>query len=71
LKARGCDWFDVSNGGLAPQQKISSGPSYQVPFAERIKAETGISTIAVGAVTEAIQAVTIVANGQADMVAIA
>ncbi|TCS39059.1 2,4-dienoyl-CoA reductase-like NADH-dependent reductase (Old Yellow Enzyme family) [Paucimonas lemoignei] len=71
LKARGCDWIDASSGGLAPEQKIAFGPGYQVPFAERIKAETGITTIAVGAITEAAQAENIVASGQADMVAIA
>ena len=33
LKARGCDWIDVSSGGISPQQKIVLGPGYQVPFA--------------------------------------
>lgn len=42
-------------------------PSYQVPFAEKIKAETGILTGAVGAITEAAQADEIIASGKADL----
>jgi 2,4-dienoyl-CoA reductase-like NADH-dependent reductase (Old Yellow Enzyme family) len=71
LKKRGCDFIDVSSGGLSPQQKIVLGPGYQVPFAQRIKAETGMPTIAVGLITEAEQAEEIVASGKADMVALA
>jgi 2,4-dienoyl-CoA reductase-like NADH-dependent reductase (Old Yellow Enzyme family) len=71
LKARGCDWIDVSSGGLSPDQKILITPGYQVPYAQRIKSEIGITTIAVGAITEPKQAEMIVANGQADLVAIA
>jgi 2,4-dienoyl-CoA reductase-like NADH-dependent reductase (Old Yellow Enzyme family) len=71
LKARGCDFLDVSSGGLSPQQQITLGPGYQVPFAERLKKEAGMPTIAVGLITEAKQAETIVTSGQADMVALA
>ena len=71
LKARGCDWIDASSGGLSPDQKIPVGPGYQVQFAERIQREVGIPTMAVGMITDAIQAETIVSTGQADMVAIA
>ena len=53
LKARGVDWIDASSGGVSPQQKIPLGPGYQVQFAEAIKRETGIATIAVGLITEA------------------
>jgi NADPH2 dehydrogenase len=70
LKARGVDWIDVSSGGLSAQQKIPIGPGYQVPFAERIKA-TGVTTFAVGLITEARQAEAIVAEGKADCVALA
>lgn len=70
LKPRGCDFIHVSSGGLSPQQQIALAPDYQVPFAERIKLETGLPTIAVGLVTEPAQAEAIVARGQADMVAI-
>jgi 2,4-dienoyl-CoA reductase-like NADH-dependent reductase (Old Yellow Enzyme family) len=71
LKARGCDWIDVSSGGVSPLQKITLGPGYQVPFAETVKREIGVPTIAVGLVTEAAQAEQIVATGQADLVAFA
>ena len=37
LHARGCDFMDVSSGGVSPRQKIPVGPNYQVPFAEAIK----------------------------------
>jgi 2,4-dienoyl-CoA reductase-like NADH-dependent reductase (Old Yellow Enzyme family) len=71
LKAAGCDFIDVSSAGNDPRQKIVLGPGYQVPFAEAIKKATGIPVMAVGLITEAEQAEAIVANGQADMVAIA
>jgi len=71
LKARGCDFIHVSSGGLSPAQAIPLGPNYQVPFATRVKQETGMPTIAVGLITEAQQAEAIVAAGQADMVSLA
>jgi 2,4-dienoyl-CoA reductase-like NADH-dependent reductase (Old Yellow Enzyme family) len=71
LKQLGCDYIHVSSGGLSPQQKIPVGPNYQVPFAEIIKRESGLPTIAVGLITEPEQAEAIVATGQADMVALA
>jgi 2,4-dienoyl-CoA reductase-like NADH-dependent reductase (Old Yellow Enzyme family) len=71
LQRRGCSFIHVSSGGLSPQQQIPLSPGYQVPFAERIRAATGMLTIAVGMITEAEQAEAIVASGQADMVALA
>jgi len=71
LKARSCDWIDVSSGGVSPLQKIALGPGYQLPFAEAVKREVGLPTIAVGLVTQPSQAEQIVASGQADMVAMA
>jgi 2,4-dienoyl-CoA reductase-like NADH-dependent reductase (Old Yellow Enzyme family) len=71
LKARGCAAIHVSSGGVSPQQAIALGPLYQVPFAERVKAEVGLPTIAVGLITEPEQAEAIVAEGRADAVAIA
>lgn len=71
LKERGCDFIHVSSGGLDAAQQIPVGPSYQVPFAQRIKAETGLTTIAVGLITEAEQAEAIVGTGQADAIALA
>lgn len=71
LKERGCDWVDVSSGGISPRQRIRPGPGYQVPFAEAIKRATGMTTIAVGLITQPKQAEAIVADGRADMVALA
>lgn len=71
LKKRGCDWIDCSGGGISPQQKIPLGPGYQVPFAERVRRETGIPTIAIGLITDPHQAEEIVASGKADMIALA
>ena len=71
LKDLGCDFVDVSSGGLDPRQEIQAGPSYQVPFAERVRREVGIHTWAVGMITDARQAEQIVGDGQADMVALA
>jgi 2,4-dienoyl-CoA reductase-like NADH-dependent reductase (Old Yellow Enzyme family) len=71
LKDRGCDFIHVSSGGLHVDQKIALGPNYQVPFADRIKRETGLTTIAVGLITETQQAEAIVFTGQADAIALA
>jgi 2,4-dienoyl-CoA reductase-like NADH-dependent reductase (Old Yellow Enzyme family) len=71
LQKRGCSFFDVSGGGMTPEQKIPLGPGYQVPFAEAVKRETHVPTMAVGLITEADQAEEIVVSGKADMVALA
>jgi 2,4-dienoyl-CoA reductase-like NADH-dependent reductase (Old Yellow Enzyme family) len=71
LKKRGVDWIDVSSGGASPLQKIPLSPGYQVPFAQGVKEATGVTTMAVGLITEASQAEEIVSSGQADMVALA
>ena len=71
LKKRGVDWIDASSGGASPLQKIPLAPGYQVPFAEAIKQATGVTTIAVGLITEARQAEAIVGFSKADMVALA
>ena len=68
LKEKQVDLIDVSSGGLVSRQQIPLGPNYQVPFAERIKKETGILTGAVGLITKAIQAEEIVATGKADFI---
>ncbi|GAB3385388.1 NADH:flavin oxidoreductase/NADH oxidase [Humibacter soli] len=66
----GADFFDVSSGGNVPAD-IPIGPGYQVPFAERIKHETGLPVSAVGIITEPEQASAIVTSGQADAVSLA
>ena len=71
LKARGCAAIHVSSGGVSPQQAIKLGPGYQVPFAQRVKADVGITTIAVGLITEPEQAEAIIANGEADAIGVA
>ncbi len=71
LQARGCAAIHVSSGGVSPQQAIPVGPGYQVPLAQRVKAEVGLPTIAVGLITEPEQAEAIVASGEADAVALA
>jgi len=70
LKEYGCHFIHVSSGGLSPLQQIRLGPGYQVPFAARIKADTGLPTIAVGLITEPEQAAAIIATRQADLVAV-
>jgi 2,4-dienoyl-CoA reductase-like NADH-dependent reductase (Old Yellow Enzyme family) len=71
LRSRGCDWIDVSSGGISPQQRITPAPGYQVPFAEIIRNEIGIATMAVGLITEPREAEAIIADGRADLVALA
>ncbi len=71
LKPRGCDFMHVSTGGISPAQQIPVGPGYQVPFAARVRAETGLPTMAVGLITEPRQAEAILAKGEADMVSLA
>ncbi|MEJ5989775.1 NADH:flavin oxidoreductase/NADH oxidase [Ramlibacter sp. PS3R-8] len=71
LEARGCAAIHVTTGGVSPQQAIKLGPGYQVPYAQRVKAEVGLPTLAVGLITEARQAEAIIANGEADAVSLA
>lgn len=71
LRDRGCAFLHVSSGGVSPAQKIPVGPGYQVPLAERLRAEVGLPTTAVGLITEPEQAEAILAAGQADLVALA
>src|SRR4029079_66760 len=68
LKKRGMDYMDVSTGGLSPAQKIPLAPGYQVPFAEKVKKESGITTMTVGLIAGYQQGEDIVASGKADMI---
>jgi len=70
LGPEGVDLVDVSSGGISPDQQITLGPGYQVPFSERVRREAGIATGAVGLITEARQADAIVREGRADAVLI-
>lgn len=71
LKAEGVAYICASSGGNSPHQKLPSGPGYQVHLAEAIRRGADIPTRAVGLITDPRQAEAIVANGQADMVALA
>lgn len=71
LKACGLAYLCVSSGGIHPAAKVPAGPSYQVPFAERIRRETRIVTRAVGMIDDPKVAEEIVNSGKADIVALA
>lgn len=71
LNDRGCAAIHVTTGGVSPKQKIPVGPGFQVPFAARVKAESGLPTFAVGLITEPEQAETILQDGEADAIALA
>lgn len=71
LKKLGCDYIDCSSGALDPRQQLPLAPGYQVPFAERIRKDAGIPTIAVGLITSPRQCEEIVSSGKADMVCLA
>lgn len=71
LKQHGVDVIDASSGGNVAGATIPTGPSYQVPFAQRIRSAAGIATAAVGQITQPAQADAIVRNGEADLVLLA
>ncbi|MEM0909117.1 MAG: bifunctional salicylyl-CoA 5-hydroxylase/oxidoreductase, partial [Pseudomonadota bacterium] len=67
----GVDLIDVSTGQTVPEAKPIFGRMFQTPFAEQIRAEADVATLAVGAITSADQINTILAAGRADLVALA
>jgi 2,4-dienoyl-CoA reductase-like NADH-dependent reductase (Old Yellow Enzyme family) len=68
LKEMGIDLIDCSSGGNISHVRIPLSPGYQVPFSKKIKEATGISTGAVGLITDAHQAETILLNEEADLI---
>ena len=73
LAACGVDVVDCSSGGLAGSAtaaRVKRGPGFQVPFAERVRREAGVKTMAVGLILEAQQAEAILEADQADLIAI-
>ena len=71
LAERGCDIIDVSSGQVTPEERPAFGRSFQTPFADRIRNEVGIPTIAVGAIASYDDVNTTVLAGRADMCALA
>jgi anthraniloyl-CoA monooxygenase len=71
FKAVGADMIDCSSGQVSKRQKPVYGRMYQTPFADRVRNEAGIATIAVGAISEADHVNSIIAAGRADLCAIA
>jgi 2,4-dienoyl-CoA reductase-like NADH-dependent reductase (Old Yellow Enzyme family) len=73
LKVRGVDVIDCSSGGIsgaATAAQVQRSLGFQVPFAERVRKEADIPTMAVGIILEARQAEAILRSGQADLIAI-
>jgi 2,4-dienoyl-CoA reductase-like NADH-dependent reductase (Old Yellow Enzyme family) len=71
LAARGCAFVDVSSAGISPRQRIESRPGLHVPFARAVRHGANLPAIAVGLITEPAHADAIVADGDADLVALA
>jgi anthraniloyl-CoA monooxygenase len=71
FKQAGADLIDCSSGQVWPEDKPVYGRLYQTPFSDKIRNEVGIATIAVGAISEADHANSIIAAGRADLCAIA
>ena len=71
FKAAGADMIDCSSGQVSARQKPVYGRMYQTPFADRVRQEAGIATIAVGAISEADHVNSIIAAGRADLCAVA
>ncbi|MCA0177877.1 MAG: bifunctional salicylyl-CoA 5-hydroxylase/oxidoreductase [Proteobacteria bacterium] len=71
FKAAGADVIDVSSGQVSKAEQPVYGRMWQTPFAERVRNEAGIATIAVGAISEADHVNSIIAAGRADLCAVA
>jgi anthraniloyl-CoA monooxygenase len=71
FKAAGADVIDCSSGQVSKQEQPVYGRMFQTPFADRIRQEAGIATIAVGAISEADHVNSIIAAGRADLCAVA
>jgi anthraniloyl-CoA monooxygenase len=67
FRAAGADFIDVSAGQVTPEQRPVYGRMFQVPFAERIRLELGLATLAVGNIYEPDHVNSIVAAGRADL----
>jgi anthraniloyl-CoA monooxygenase len=71
FKAAGADLIDCSSGQVSKKEQPVFGRMFQTPFADRVRNEAGIPTIAVGAISEADHVNSIIAAGRADLCAVA
>ena len=71
FKEAGADLIDCSSGQVSKEEQPVYGRLFQTPFSDKIRNEIGIPTIAVGAISEADHANSIIAAGRADLCAIA
>jgi anthraniloyl-CoA monooxygenase len=71
FKKAGADMIDCSSGQVSKKEKPVYGRMFQTPFADRIRQEAGIATMAVGAISEADHINSIIAAGRADLCAVA
>lgn len=71
FKEAGADMIDCSSGQVWKEEKPVYGRLFQTPFSDKIRNEVGIPTIAVGAISEADHANSIIAAGRADLCAVA
>jgi anthraniloyl-CoA monooxygenase len=71
LKEHGCDLVDVSTGQTTPDAKPAYGRSYQTPYADAIRHQVGIATMAVGAISSYDDVNSILLAGRADLCALA
>lgn len=73
LKALGVDLIDCSTGGWSDSPgatRLKREPGFQVPFAQAVRQKSGLPVMAVGLITEPLQAEQILTGGQADLIAI-
>lgn len=71
LKEAGLDYVDISSGNITTESRWPNDPGFNVPVAERLRKETGIAVRSVGMIVSAKQAEAIIAEGKADMAAMA
>ena len=74
VRPKGVDVIDCSSGGMLGRPVVSAGPvtyGYQVPYAERLRREADILSMAVGLIVHADQAEAILQQGKADLIALA
>jgi anthraniloyl-CoA monooxygenase len=71
FKAAGADLIDCSSGQVSKKERVTYGRMFQTPFADRVRQEAGIPTMAVGAISEADHVNAIIAAGRADLCAVA